>query len=678
MDNSINTDVNISTATEKDLAPEKPLSLGGHLRLDISEEELDLHTGHILKRLNDIEQDEDRQKMLDLVETWRNQYLGAVGEKSFPFPGAFNLDMRLTPKIQDAVVAQTEEAFDDTATRWTIGPATNKEMMDIRYKQEKVLDYFEDTEMSNNEDLEAIRHDAFLFGLGWEAVLFERRFDRIRELRTYKTIEEFIKDFPDDYSRYTGFLQKLSAGEEIKIIVEANQERRRSPVRRHIKFEDVLCPSTAKGIDGVNEADIIGRRVWMKWHEIKDLEDNGDYIKGVSERLKYLPGLNKDGMLEEDPEYFNKSFEVFEVIYQTYLTINGKKRRVKTLFNVEKEHRVCLRAIRYPYDHNRSYLIPHCIKYTNDGLYQDGVGRMLQDIHIAGNATINHILDASVIANSMSFKVREGSNAARRVMEARWYPGSTIQLQNMDDVQQFNFSTPNLNSLISLFGIIERFAADVSGVVNYTMGISDPEDPEAPASKTIALMRKAEIKLRRYIKNLKRSEDEAGFQALRLIYQYISPERLSEIIGEPVAETKDFLQPPMKVIANSSGFAIEKIFERKDDMTMASLLLKLPFLQDPVRMSRLTYTLAKDYGSNWDKKIIGIVPTPEEVEAEKAQAQMAQQQKKIELGQKAAQQALEQGASPEEAREIANNAMSMAENMRTRQMEMAQGEQQGR
>jgi len=545
-------------------------------------------------------------------------------------------------------------------------------MMDIRDNQEKVLDFYEDTEMDNQEDIEAIRHDTFLLGNGYEAVIFERKFERVREFKTYNNVDEFISDFPNDYQKHTNLLVKLSNGEPVSTILEYNQEVRRSPRRKHIEFEDAIIPLHAKGVEGVNDCEIKGRRVWMKWSDIKENEDEGDYLDGVSNRLTYKAELDSKGMLVPEPEFLNKRYETFEVIYDFYKTIDGKKRKIRSLWNVCLEHKLCLRAIRYPYNHNRTYIIPHSIQFTNKGHYQDGMGRKLHDIHIAGNATINHILDASVLANSLSLKTREGSGAARRIHEHRWFPGSVLELQNIDDAQQFNFSTPNLSSLITMFALIERFGQDVSGVVNYSMGVADSEDPEAPASKTFALMRKAEIKLRRYIKNIKRSENEVGYQSLRLIYQFTPDKTLAGILGTDPTQSKQYLTPPMKVITNASGFAIEKIFAKRDDMTMAGNLLKDPMvMNDPIRRSNLWYTIAKDYGSNWDKKIVDIVPSKEEIIRMQEQVKFEKQQKKIGVGQQTAQKVLEAGGTPEEAKQAAEEAMEYFDNMDARQ---AQGQ----
>ena len=617
---------------------------------------------------------------MDSAEAYRNQYYGLLEPTSFPFEGCFQLDMRMTPKIQDAVLAQAQEAFDDADPHWAVGPTPNKEVMEIRNKQEKVLDYYDDTEMRNSEDLEGIRHDAFLLGLGWEALVFDRQFIRSREIKNYQNLEQFVADFPNDYNKYMDIVEKLQQGNPQTLKLECNQEWRRSPRRTHVEFEDGIVPLDAKGVEGVNKADIKAIRKIYKWHEIKTMEEEGDFFPGTAEKLKYKPELNKDTKLYEvDPEYLRKDYETFEAQYYIYITENGKKRRVLTLWNVEAEKKVCMRAIRYPYDHNRSFLIPHCIKYTAKGLYQDGIGRMLHDIHLAANATLNQVLNASVLANSLSLKARTGTDSLRRAYEHRWYPGSILELQNMDDVQQFQFGTPNLASLISLFSIIERFGSDATGIINTQLGMESPDDPEAPASKTFALMRKAEIKLRRYIKNLKRSEDEAGYQALRLIYQFIPAKRLSQIVGEDVSDTKDFLKPQIRVVTNASGFAIEKMFEKKDDMQMAMFLMQDPMVQsDPEKRSKLYYTVAASQGSNWDKKIIGIVPTSEEIREMKAKAEEQRRQKRAQVGAEAAKQAMAGGASPQEAQAAGQSAIKKFEALQANAQATQQAEQKGR
>jgi hypothetical protein len=675
MDDKQKHDVNIQVAGKDQIAEnDKPLSVGSYLDLPLDDIDKQAYTDKILKRIDEIVENQDRKDIMELAKVWRSQYYGILEETSFPFAGAYNLDTKMTCKYQDAVVAQTQEAFDDADPHWTIGPVNNEEVLKVRDKQEQVLDYYDDTEMRNNEDLEAIRHDAFLLGVGWEEVVFDRNFIRVRDRKTYKTAVEFVKDFPNDAVKHKSIIDKLISGEEQELILEYNQEWRRAPKRRHVEFEDAIVPLTAKGIEGINKADVKGVRRMMKWHEINKLEREGDFEKGVSERLKYKES-NRDGMVirEVDPEYLYKDFELFDVQYWINISIDGEERRVLTLWTVEKDQAVCCRAIRYPYDHMRSYLIPHCIQYTSKGLYQDGFGRKMQDIHLAANATLNHVLNASLLANSLSLKVRSQSDSARRVFEHQWYPGSVLELQNLEDVQPFIFSTPNLVSLINLFSIIEQFAQDTTGIVNYQLGTESPQDPGAPASKVYGLTKKAEKKLARYIKNLKRTEDEAGYQALRLIYQFIPTKTISGILGENVGDTKDFLQPAIRVVTNAAAFDLERMFEQRDDMMMFQMLMQDPEIAaDPEKRSKLWSIVAKSKGSNWDKKLIGIMPSPEEMRQRKEEARRKQEQKKQQLIKDAATKALTEGASAEEARAVGLKAGKMAENMAERARAQAQ------
>ena len=121
---------------------------------------------------------------------------------------------------------------------------------------------------------------------------------------------------------------------------------------------------------------------------------------------------------------------------------------------------------------------------------------------------------------------------------------------------------------------------------------------------------------------------------------------------------------------------LEKIFEKRDDMQMGQILANAGFLQDPISRSKYIYQVAKSFGSNWDKKIIGIVPSPETLEEQKRQAEEKAQAKKMEVGKKAVMKAMDSGATAEEAREAGMSAMSMFENLQSgQQVMMAEGKE---
>jgi hypothetical protein len=666
MDDKTKLQVSLEEPSKKEIKSmeDAPISFGSWLNLDLPEDKLQTLVDKMLSEIDLIET--DRKPIYDKVKQYRNQYNQVVQATSIPYPGCYNICVPITPKNVDACVSQTEEAFEDVDPKWTILTPPDKNMVEARDIQEKILDYYSDTEMEDEEAWTKVYHDAFLLGTGWLCMVFKREFIKVRDYVEYDNLDKFKLDYPDDWVKYPRYVEALTNGKQVKIIVEYNQEVCRSAKPEHCAWEDIYVPLKTNGLKGMLKCRLIARYVPMRWEEIYINETQGDYRKGISEILKKKMG--SDGNMSEDidPEYEKKTFDTFEVQYFVDIDNDGIEERC--LFNIEKSHKLGMRDIRYPYNHNRPYAIPYYIQNTYDGIYQQGLGEKLQYINIALNAAINQILNASAIANSLSLKVRKDSDAVRALYEHQWYPGSILELMNPDDVSQFNFATPNLSSLINLFALLERFGEDVSGIVNYTMGQESQADPEAPASKTIALMRKAEIKLRRYIKCLKRSNNEAGYQALRLIYQYVPKNRIAKILGIDEQKINQVFQYPLKAITQSSGFAIEKLFEKRDNMEMLNLLMKDPIVgQDPKRRVVGYRILAKDWGSNWDKKIEYIVPTVDELKKEEEQKAQDSITKKQEFLKQAIQEALDKGANPEEAKQIAQRASQQHDSLLSQQ-----------
>ena len=577
----------------------------------------------------------------------------------------FNLNVPIITKYQDACVSQTEEAFEDVDPKWTVEMPYNRKLEPYIKDQTTILDYYSDTEMEDTDVWTKIYHDAFLLPCGWGGMVYKREVERIRTRKTYRNIQEFQRDFPDDFEKYPNYIKKLEAGKVVEIIAEYNQEMSRSPRPEHYEWEDIVVPLETDGLEGMKKARLVARRIMKRWEDIATLEQEGDYNKGVSNELQWSPELDKDGAKQFDADYMKKEYTTWEVTYFVDIDDDGQEERC--MFNIEEDRKVCLRDIRYPYDHYRSYIIPFYIQKTRTGIYQPAMGEKLMHVNIAANATLNNTLNASTIANSLSLKVRSGTDAVRALYEHKWYPGSILELSHLDDVDQFQFGTPNLAGLINLFAIIERFGEDVSGIVNYQVGKESPDDPTAPASKAFALMRKAEIKLRRYIKCLKRSNNEMGYQALRLIYQFTPKQRLAEILGTTVDKVSDYKTLPIKCKTQATGFSLEKMFAKRDNMQMIGMLLKDPMVAgDPLKRAQVYEIVAEEHGSNWDKKLRKVISVEEVKEKQKA-AQDAEQEKEMEIGRNAAKQVLEQGGDEKAAKDAGDQAIKLFRTMKQRE-----------
>jgi len=313
LDNKDQSDVSIEVVDkEPDL-----LSFGDWMLIKLTDEEKQKIADNVYKEILEIYQ--DRKENEDSIKSYRNQYYGIVQEKDIPYADCFNLNVPITPKIVDAAEAQCEEAFEEIDPKWQVGPSARPELVQMRDKQEKVLDFYEDTEMHDSEAWGKAYHDAFLLGNGWIGMPYKREFERVKEYRSYTSIDAFMKDYPDDYQKYPKILEKLTAGQTVNMIIDKNQEICRSPVPEKYEWEDIFVPLNTKGLAGIHKAHIVARRVWKTWAEIYEQEEkttksglSGDFFPGVADDIKYK--IEED-IPKIDPEYTSKDYETFEAIY---------------------------------------------------------------------------------------------------------------------------------------------------------------------------------------------------------------------------------------------------------------------------------------------------------------------------------------------------------------------------
>ena len=644
-----------------------PLSLNIRLKLNLSDEKNQTIADHCLTQIEEILQ--KRKEIEDKVKTLRNQYFGIVRAKAYGYVTDFNVHVPITKKIIDGAVSQTLEAFEDVDPKWVI-PARNKDEYEYRDQQEKTLDYYSDMEMEQRAPWEKCVHDAYLLGNGWLGMPYVKKTEKMFNVKKFSTSEQFLSDYPDPekVSNHEKILTKLINGEVVWLEVKEDKLICNNPLPEHYEWEDIIVPIETKLFEnnifvGLNNSRLVARYVEYTWEEINKLEKKGDFESGVAEKLKHTSELDKKtGDYKIDPEYLKKIYKCYEVQY--FVDYDNDDIEERCLFLFEKEKKLTLQAIRYTYNDGRCYIIPVVISHTKPGVYQEGLGEPLQPINIVLNAIVNHTLDSSFLANSLTPLVREKTGALEALLNHVWHPGRPLVVRHMDDIKQLTFGTPNLAALLNLFMLMERFGEDISGMVNYLIGKESPDDPDAPASKTMALMRKAEIRLRRYVNNIKDAINEAGYQAIMRIYQFKGEKELAEILGKPVEDV--LMYSPAKIIkpqAQAAGFAIEKMFQFKDAMMMFNMLMQDPEVnQDPILRNRLYRKVAKIKGENWEKMLYDILPSEEELKRKKFLRRHLQKKQQVmqTMAQKAMQQKMPQEQMQAMVKEVGSKYDEMA------------------
>lgn len=646
---------------------DKPLAEGAFLKVELDEEQRKQLAKELLHQIDDML--EARAPIEERIKLYRSQYSQLLEESGFPFPGAYHLNVPLTVNKLDTAMAESQEVFEQADPKWTVQGVPNEGLKELVTLQQDVLDAYEDLVEGAFVSPRTF-FDAWLLGNGWEARVFKRHVVRSLQQRTWRTLAEFVEEFPDQHQDYPEIEAKLKAGESVTRVLEIAQDMVNAPVSEHVEWEDAVVPLEAAGNPGLREAALLARRVWMWPNQIDELEREGDYLEGTGEELRYrAQPLEKLGQVRElNPDYGKEPIETFECIYFMRVAVpgampgddgqyaKGDTMLARCLINVARDHALVMRAIRYPYDHQRPYLITHCVQETQKGIYQPGLGEKLQQINLSANALLSHILNAGLIATSVSFKVRSATDAARAMHEKEWFPGCVTELSNLDDAQQWQFQLPNLDFMVKMLGMMLSMADDVTGVTANLGGDVDPSDPSAPGNKTAMLLRRASKKLRRYISTLRKSVDESGYQALRLIAQYVPAEKVAEIVGKPVDQVRAMLRARMPTVTHAAAFDTDRFEQQAADKVYAEIVFKDPLLaQDPRLRIRLYKMLAETDTHGWRERLETLFPE-EELEAFAPQEPSGPGKAEA-VHQSLMEKAVQAGKTPEEAQVIADRAV---------------------
>ena len=207
----------------------------------------------------------------------------------------------------------------------------------------------------------------------------------------------------------------------------------------------------------------------------------------------------KDGQVYVDEYYLTKDYEIFETNLFYDVDKNDKPRRIVVWY--AKERKKILGAIEFPFDHQRPYYIPFFITEERPGWHQPGFGRILQPQNIIANSSVDLLLDNAFYSHIPLIRANPGSSIASQLLSKSWRIGDPL-IAEKGEVEKFDLKTGNLNDLMTLTKFNEHLGDDTTGVGSPGLsGKADPVDPDAPARKTMALIRETNISIKDYITN---------------------------------------------------------------------------------------------------------------------------------------------------------------------------------
>ncbi|RLB39180.1 MAG: hypothetical protein DRH12_11860 [Deltaproteobacteria bacterium] len=554
-----------------------------------------------------------------------NQYWGIVRENPNTI---FNLHQFLTLSRIRRIKSRIFQAFFESDPIFNISPRpgfAQKKGFDIAEAQEQFLDYEFDSEITIESPFKKSLHEACLKDGGILKLIWERDREWVRQRETYegtpKGLQRFLDTYPDAEQRYPHLVEQLRNGESIDIMVDKREVVYDAPKFYHVPFKNFYIDLNTEGIEGLRKAKFFAELQVYRWDELLEEVEENRFDKEKVEQLRYT--FDSEGRLAEDPNYMNETFNIFECNLFYQLSPNKKPKRIVVWYCRDK--RVILRAIHYPYQHGRPYYIPLFITEEMPGWHQPGLGKILQPANLIANSVTNFLLDNAFTRNTPLLRTSPNSPVAQQLLAKTWKIGDPL-IAEKGEVEAFSLSTGSLSDLIVLLKLNEHIADDISGAPSgYLSGRADPTDPDAPAQKTLLLLRETNLNIKDFIMTLIPSFQEMAYQTLQLFAQFrgTATYKLRHAIGEEKKKvfeiTPEELRFRTNVTPNAMSFVFDKLNEKRENLALIKVLTENPlsrqFLeQSPRTVWNLFHILIKSWSDKWNQKVNEIWPTVEEVE----------------------------------------------------------------
>ncbi len=558
------------------------------------------------------------RQSLGLTSKWAtldNQYDGVLKKNS---KLTFNLHSHQSKIKTDAIVRALNEAFLDSQPMVDVSPRPefwkeeDKSGEDVCEKQQQFIQYEMEENIKPSADITrvalcAVKKFVGIMKLEWcyEKEKRKREETYIGEntetgevdpvgqpITENNALKEFESNYPNWEERgYKSYHDKIANGGTVNLVVEYLDTIQNSAKWRHVSVEDFYVRNSTFYNDGLKKAHLVVERDTMTYWELLKKEKNEEFENIDSICQMYPDASMSEGGTKLD--YKNNDFPVLEATMYFRLDENDEEEtKIKAWFaeidsEMEKQttsnRYELFGAILYPYygfdiDYKAFY-----VKLNNDGFYGGGKSVMwdLKDSNIAQDALLNLSLHSMYIRNILTPIVKEGSELEAMFIENRWQDGRPLPVdattENVNDAMAFvEYPQINLQDFLALGAQMQKIDSGVTGITDSAAtGRSDPTDPHAPASKTIALLNQSGINIKDYIRTFLPAFNDIVGDTLQLYYQ-MSQEgkkfRVSyksrKVTGEDAfaAISRDEMIARTNIQARASSFAFDKVKQAQENM----------------------------------------------------------------------------------------------------------------
>jgi len=440
-------------------------------------------------------------------------------------------------------------------------------------------------------------------------------------------LDSFLSSYPDARDNYPGYVKKLENGKTINISVDYEEVVYNDPRLRNVSPSNFYVRTSVEGYQGLRSTKLICERRNYTWWDLKREEAKpGSQFKDI-DRLIYEYDMDeshhkKGGRpkrKKNDTDSFNKKsdykYRTYDILQCTYYfklkETDEEERKIQCWIDEESE--IVLGALLYPYYGVSCNYIPFFISDKWDGFWQQGLAEYMTDMNLAENLMLNYSLEAVYMRNTMT-PITKNAEVLEAFLEKDFTHGVPLPCApNEVDFLQKYMANIDTRSLIAFLEIILRAEDDVSGVSAYTTGKESEIDPNAPASKTIALMRQSGLNIEEFIKSLLPSFNKVADILLQMTYQMAEeggrkyrPRPGRAVKGEdPFGTiTRDDMKARTNIQSQAMSFAFDELNAKREWVSLLQLIRgELGF----ARHSEAVWFFFRELIKSWSPKFRNIV-----------------------------------------------------------------------
>lgn len=599
------------------------------IKQNLSEEQIDRLKQEVFEEFDALVAEREELKLESKWKTLDKMYEGDAKANERI---SFNIDCGQSAIKEDSIVRAIAEATLDSDPMFDIAPRPETARKDgkiIADKQSEFLDYSIDEEVKPEHDLVLWTRDSVRKYVGISKLCWEYSRERRKREETYEGNQEGLRQFvsaypdPSNVAGYEGYLKRLAEGKSVKIVVEYWDTISNNPRTKHVKIENFYVSNSTKGNEGLRTAHLVAERIPFSWFELEEKQRNKEFVNVddlKNSGTKDAPSIIKD--------YRTRTYDVLEFTY--YFKLNeGDERETKIKCWFSEDKKIFLGAILYQYYGFDIDYIAYYVKLNAKGFYGNAESIIwdLRHTHIAQNALLSLALHGLLVRNILTPIVKSGSEIESIFLEKGFVNGSPLPVDEMtDDVSKalgfVQWPQMDSGSLMMLNQLIQRIGSDRTSVSDLMTGRESPSDPNAPASKTIALLQQAGVGIKDYIRVYLPSFNILATNLLQLYYQ-MSQEgrkyqvrRKSESVSgsNPFAMiTRDEMSAKTVVQSRATSFAFDKLNEKQENLAAYQIVRSDPYA---MQIPMLQYKALKSVLESWNPRYKNLaetdLPTPEQ------------------------------------------------------------------